>query len=535
MEKKTVNNLKEIHNIIGELYKDELDSHNIKKVKNNIDIMANNCYNIKKLSNKNIKYYKDYPFFRNTLVDKTKSNKDSINVKSFKPKESKRNLFIYSNDEESQKEEEEKINDLKVTKKNNFGLKVCKTFKNCGDNINKAKYLFLGKSNYKQSMKPIKHFNSKNCLTSNKRGSFFPTTKRHRKIKEKESSENNNIEIIKKKQPFHRSSNSNNKLLHISKNNIIQEFENSHKENNKENNKENDKDNNKDNNNKHYYKDNKDNKDNCVNIIKQFKRKRTKSNYYIKHYITSNSNRNPNKQGFTFSTKEKRENDKNKKKIIKKNSKNNQEIVYDTDNEVENKILSILDKSFKKRNSVINNKKKKHYCTQELANDNYFKNFHNSIAFRNNKTNNYDKISNFSNISIIKKTEFNNYDINNNDESEDIFQDYNKKKSSKFKGVSEQKVESFIFHDNDNDNEEKGKEDNINYNAKNKRKKKFIIYNNIDYYKNTQKEDNDDIIIKNEDVNNEEKNINNNKNSGSNNFTNHHCCYSFFNCCFLFD
>lgn len=525
---------KKASDYLEKIYKEEIDIHNVKKSINNVDIktIKLNDFSIKKKpSNKNIKYIHDSAVFRNTLLYKNKNNKDSININSYKPKKSNDNSLVYSNSEKSIKEEK-KINDLKVAKKNNFGLKVCKTFKNCGENMKNAKLLFLGRINNKQSMRLSKNYSNKNCLTSKKRGSYFPTTKRLRKIKEKETSENNN-EILKKR-IFHKSSNSNNKLLHFSKNNIIQGFENFKKENNKEKeiHKESNNDINNLDNNKYYYKDN---KENDANLFSHFNRKRTKSNN-IKHYITNNSNSNKNKKGITFSIKEKLENDKSKKKIVQKSPKNNQEIVYDTDNEVENKILSILDKSFNKRNSVINNKKKKHYCTQELVNDKFFKNFHNSVAFKNNKTNNYnyDKISNFSNISIIKKTEINNYDINNNDESDDLFNDNFRKKGAKFRGISTQKVVSFEYQDNDK--EDKRNENGNNHNTKNKKKKKFIIYNNINYYRNTQKEDNDDSIIKDKNIDNEEKDdifIHNKKNSFSNNFSNH-CC-SLFNCCFLLD
>ena len=525
MEKKAIDHLEEI-------YKNEINSHDIKKAINNVDIISFKIKNFninKKLSSKNSKFIQDTIPFKNTLIFRNNINKDSTNINSFKPKESIENLFVYSNSEHSKKEEEEKINDIKINKRNNLRLKVCKTFKNCEENIKNAKFLFFNKGNNKQSMKPLKNFSNKNCLTNNKRGSNFQISKRHKKQKDKEKDsfhEKDNDVILKKKKTFHRTSNSNNKLLYFQTNNIIKDFEKDNYENGEEKNK---------GNNKNNCKDNKDNKEKLDNVIYQFQRKRTKSNY-IKRYINSNSNSNKNKKKVMDKTKHDNDTDKNKKNNNIKTMKNNQEIVYDTDNEVENNILRLLDKSFKKRNSVLNNnKKKKHYGTQEIFNDKFLRNFHNSIVCKNNKTNDFGKISNFSNISIIKKTELNHYDINNNDDSDDFFHEFTKKSGPKFKGMSAQKVVSFEYKDNDND--ENKNEDFMNYNTKNKRKKKFIIYNNINYFKTTQRDDNE-LIDKNKDnnINNEKKNniiISNKKNSFSNNFANR-CC-SLFNCCFLLD
>ena len=522
MEKKAIDHLEEI-------YKDEINSHDIKKAINNVDIMSFKIKDFntnKKLSSKNSKIIQETIPFRNTLIFKNKNNKDSININSYKPKESIENLFVYSNSENSKKEEEQKIHDIKSNKRNNIGLKVCKTFKNCGENIKNAKFLFFNKGNNKQSMRPLKNYSNKNCLTSNKRGSTFQISKRHKKQKDKEKDsphEKDNDVILKKKKTFVRTSNSNIKLLYFQNNNIIKEFENDNYENAEEKNKEN---------NKNYFKDNKDNKDKLDNVIYQFRRKRTKSNY-IKRYINSNSNSNKNKKKTTDKTKHDIDTDKNKKNNNIKTI--NQEIVYDTDNEVENNILCLLDKSFKKRNSVLNNnKKRKHYGTQEIFNDKFLRNFHNSIACKNNKTNDFGKISNFSNISIIKKTELNHYDINNIDDSDDLFNEFTKKRGPKFKGMSAQKVVSFEYKDNDDENKN---EDFMNHNTRNKRKKKFIIYNNINYFKTTQRDDNELIDKnKNNSINNEEKNdiiICNKKNSFSNNLANR-CC-SLFNCCFLLE
>ena len=368
-------------------------------------------------------------------------------------------------------------------------------------------------------MRPMKNFSNKNCLTTKKRGNFLPTTRRHRKLKEKESSETN--EIFKNKKIHKSISSSNNKLLRFSKNIIFQNFDNTIKENKEDNNMEK---------NRHY---NKVSKDNYNNLFNQFKGKGTKSNY-IKLYSSRNSNSNKKDKGFTFSNKDKNDNDKSKKKFYHKNSKYNVDISYETDNEVENNILCLMGKSPKKRNSIINNNQKDLYFTQKLANDKIFTSLNNSLAGKKNKSNDFGIISNFSNISIIKKTELNHCDINNNDYS-DFFQDNVKKKGPKFKGMANQKDLSNDYKDNDS--EEQRNEDNINDNVKNKEEKKYIIYNNINYYKTTQK-DNDDIIIKNKDsINNEEKDDNSiiNKKISFNNNYNSHCGCSLFNCCFVVD
>jgi hypothetical protein len=183
MAKKVIDHLEKI-------YKEELDSHDIIKNinnDNNMPIKLDNYFFKKKKSSKNIKHLQANAGFRNSLVFKKKNNRNSIGIYPFKPKQSNENIFIYSNGEK----EEEKIDDLKIIKKNNVGIKVCKTLKNCGDNIKNAKLLLFDKSNNKQSMRPMKNFSNKNFLTTKKRGNFLPTTRRHRKLKEKELSENN--------------------------------------------------------------------------------------------------------------------------------------------------------------------------------------------------------------------------------------------------------------------------------------------------------------------------------------------------------
>ena len=163
MEKKVIDHLEH-------LYKDELNSHEFKKANNNIDIMSfklNDLPKQKKLSSKNSKNLNDnIPKVRNSLIFKNKPEKDSININLYKPKEEvdNNNLFEYSNSDTTKKEEI--ISGNKFKKRNNMPLKLCKTFKNCGDNINNAQFLLFNKNNNKQSINPITKVSSKNCLSS---------------------------------------------------------------------------------------------------------------------------------------------------------------------------------------------------------------------------------------------------------------------------------------------------------------------------------------------------------------------------------
>ena len=156
---------------LEELYKDELDSHDLKKAINNIDIMSfklNGLQNNKKLSSKNSKFSKEK---RNTLIFKNKLKKDSFNINVFKPKEEIDNLFANSNSDATKKEEEQN-NENKFKKRSNKALKICKTFKNCGENINNAKFLLFNKGNNninKHSINPTKKFSRKESLISNKK------------------------------------------------------------------------------------------------------------------------------------------------------------------------------------------------------------------------------------------------------------------------------------------------------------------------------------------------------------------------------
>ena len=510
---------------LEELYKDELDSHDIKKNTNNAGITASFKFNDlrykNKLSSRNSKYISDNKV-RNTITYKNKDKKDNININTFTTKEKAENIF--NNSLESKKEEEEKVNDIndtKFKKKKNFELKTCKTFKNCGENINKAQLLLFNKPNNKQQLiKPRQKMSTKNCLSSAKRGSLLQNSKRFKKQKEnieKESLFKNENEVsnaLKRKKTYFKSNNSNNKLLYISnKNNIFElKEENDKEENNNE----------------------KDNKDNYNNVFNQFK----KNNNAYNNYMTGNDNKKRNK----FNTTRRFRHDNHDK--IKKNNKFinlSPEIIIDTDNEVETNILCLLDKSFKnkKRFSVINNKKCRNYGTLRLVNDKVLRNFKSSLESKKIKSNVNDigKTSNSNSISIIKNTEVNHCTINNNESDDDFIFDLESNKR-KFRNISAQKVVSFEYKDNDN--EENRFDDNMNFNSnqknKSKNKKKFIIYNNINYYKTTQRGEND--LENAKDGNNDDKNgevIYNKKNSVNNNSSSKNYCSSLFNCCFLLE
>ena len=513
---------------LEELYKDELDSHDIKRNNNNGGITNSFKFNDfrykNKLSSKNSKGIQDNKV-RNTITYKNKDKKDNININTFTTKEKGDDIF--NNSIESKKEEEKvnDINDTKNKKKKNFELKTCKTFKNCGENINKAQLLLFNKGNNKQQLiNPRQKMSTKNCLSSAKRGSLLQNSRRFKKqreIIEKESLFKNENEVsnaLKRKKTYFRSNNSNNKLLYIPKKNNIFELE-----------EESDKD---DNNNNKDNKDNKDIKDNYNNVFSQFKKNPNANN----NYMTENDNKKRKK----FNTTRKFGRD-NHDKIKKSNKFINlsPEIIIDTDNEVETNILCLLDKSFKnkKRFSVINNKKTKNYGTYGIVNDKVLRNFKNSLETKKIKSNINDigKTSHSNSISVIKNTEVNHCTINNNESEDDFFFNLESNKP-RFRNISAQKVVSFEYKDNDN--EENGFDDNFNSNQKNKNKnkKKFIIYNNINYYKTTQRGENE--IENAKDGNNDGKNdevIYNNKNSVNNNSSTKNCCGSLFNCCFLLE
>ena len=90
---------------LEELYKDELDSHDIKKNTNNAGITASFKFNDlrykNKLSSRNSKYISDNKV-RNTITYKNKDKKDNININTFTTKEKAENIF--NNSLESKKE-----------------------------------------------------------------------------------------------------------------------------------------------------------------------------------------------------------------------------------------------------------------------------------------------------------------------------------------------------------------------------------------------------------------------------------------------
>ena len=508
MEKKAIDHLEK-------LYKDELDSHDLKKAINNIDIMSlklKDFQNTKKSFSKNTKNFNEnIPRIKSTLIFKKKPEKDSININLYKPKEeTDKNLFEYSHSDESKKEEEI-ITGNKFKKRNNVALKVCKTFKNCDENINKAKILLFNKNNKNsvRPIKPIKKFSTKNCLSS-KRGTLLQSTKRHKKLKEKISPHKiENDYVLKTKKTYYQPDYSNNKLLYFSKNNMISEFQ-GEKEN--ENHKESI---------NNYFKDNKENSN---NIFNQF-RKRTKINYM--------------KNGLKIQSTNHRKKSSNERYKTNKNLYY-AEIKDDTSNEVENNILCLLDKSFKeKRNSVINTKKHNHYGTVEIGHDKYLKNLNNSLEDKKIMLNDIGKISNSNSISVIKQTELNHCNLNNidNEFANNFLVGNSGKSNNKFKPISSQKIEYIDSKDEEENNNDENINNNQNNNSKankNKKKKKVIIYNNINYFRNTQKEESDNIDNRQNTnkVNNEEKNDSINS---YNKKSTKRCTSSFFSCCFLLD
>ena len=421
------------------------------------------------------------------------------------------------------------LNDTKFKKKRNIELKTCKTFKNCGENINKAQLLLFnkGNNNKQQLLKPKQRMSTKNCLSSTKRGSLLQNSKRFKKQKEyldKEFLFKNENEVsspLKRKKTYFRSHNSNNKLLYLPKQNNIFELE---EENNKEYN-----DHNKE----------KENKDNYNNVFNQFK----KNNNAYNNYMAGNDNKKRKKFN---TTRRFRLGNHDKIKKSNKNTNLSPEIIIDTDNEVETNILCLLDKSFRYKNrfSATNTKKCKNYGTLGIVNDKVLRNFKSSLESKKIKSNANDigKTSNSNSISIIRNTEVNHCTINNNEDDDDFIFNLESYKH-RFRNISAQKVVSFEY--NDNDNEENGNDDNKNCNSnqnnknKNKNKKKFIIYNNINYYKTTQRNENNLENGKDgNDGNDNDKNdevIYNKKNSFNNNSSTKNCCGSLFNCCFLLE
>lgn len=510
MENKAINQLEE-------LYRDEIDSHDIKK-KLNVGITSfkfNDLQFNKKLSSKNMRHSQEKNYFgRNTITYKNKDKKIKINTDLYMPNEQKKNTF-YEKIEDSKNEEEEKVNDKKFKKKGNIELKICKTLKNCGENINKAQILLFNKgnnNNNKQGLKPSQKMSTKNILSSTKRGNLLLNSKKHKKIKDKDIEKESplkNEKIInnelKRKKTYYRSNQNNNKLLNFSKNINSFDIENKNDKENTENNK--------------------DSKGKYNNVFNQF-RNHLKTNLYNKNMNTNNIKKN---KKFNTTRRYKYNNNSVKNKKSYKNTLITPEIIDDSDNEVENNILCLLDKSFEyKRNSNVISKNPRHYESPDILDDKFIKSIHDSLESKNKKikSNDIGKISNFNSISIIKNEELNHCNIN--EEDEELLDNVNTK--PRFKKSSAPKV--VLFELKENESGEK-KSDEVN---SNKNKKKYIIYNNINYYKTTQKNDN---IIENEkkdnSINNKNEAIIYNKANSFNNNISKNCCGSLFSCCFLLE
>ena len=465
---------------IEELYKKELNSHDFKL--KNID--TNLSLKINKILNDN-KYFRSIkitsPLMKNIMSMKNRCRKQSYNA-NYDQLKSKLEDFS-----DNIKEENEEINDNKNKSKVNYKLKVCKTIKNCGENINKAKIILLnkdkGNNNYKQALKSAKKLNNK-CLSCNKRGTGLKcqSSKKSKKYMDLDKEQQNKNENDKKKK-------SNFKFSNI-----------------------------------RLRTENFDSNKNTNNVISQFKC----NDSIIKNNI--NDNKKGNKYTATNSNK-------NNMDLIKIKINNNKikEIIYDSENEVENNLLSLIDKPIKKkkRNSV-ETKKRKNYATQEIFNNKLILNMQNSYELKKHKSNDIGKMSNFNSISIIKKTEINHYNDDelikelNNYENWDL-------NNNVFKNITEQKVVSFEY----NNNLIKYFESN-NRPIRNKNNKKFIIYNNINYFRNTQREENLDENNQNnnqiyiiDNINKNDVNMSNNKKAIKNSNAKSSCLTSIFNCCFL--
>ena len=470
---------------IEELYKNELNSHDF-KLKNR---ETNLSLKINKLLNDN-NYFRSIkiatPLMKNIISMKNRSRKQSYND-NYDQLKNKLEDFSDYKDIENIKEENEEIND-----KRNYKLKVCKTIKNCGENINKAKIILFNKdkanNNNKQFLKSAKKLNSK-CLSCNKRGSVLKCqsskkSKRYMDLDKEQQNKNENDK--RRKSNFKPDYYSNIKLR----------------------------------------SENFDSNKNTNNLVVQFK---------CNNSINKN-NINDNKKGnkYTETNGNKNNIELNKLKISNNKIK---EIIYDSDDEVENNLISLIDKPMKKnkRNSV-ETKKKKHYGTQEFNKDKLILNMRNSYELKKHKSNEIGKTSNFNSISIIKQTEINHY---NDDE---LIQELNEYENwnwnnNVFNNITEQKVVSFEY--NDNNNLIKYFESN-NRPIRNKSNKKFIIYNNINYFKNTQREENlyennqnNNQIYIIDNINKNNINMGNNKKTIKSNNVKSSCLTSIFNCCFL--
>ena len=474
---------------IEELYKNELNLHDFKLKNNNkntyLSLKMNKILNRDKCF-QNIKV--TAPLMKNIMSMKNRFRKQSYNANNEQIKNKLEDGFDL-NDIENIEEEFKEIKDKKNKKEVDSKLKVSRTIKNCGENINKAKFILFNRdkgnsnnnnNNIKQPFKSAKKLNNK-CLSSNKRGSGSKKAKRYLDLDKEQQNKNENDK--RKKSNFKSDYYSNRGL----------NFDSNKK----------------------------------ANMISQFK--------YNDSIVKNNINDN-NKKGNKHSTTNGNKNNVDLNKI-KINNNKIKEILYDSDNEVENNLLSLIDKTWKKkkRNSVVT-KKRKHYGTQEIFNEKLILNMQNSYELKKHKSNDIGKTSNFNSISIIKKTEINHY---NDDEliKELDNENWNWNNNNKFKNITEQKVVSIEF--NDNKNLIKYFESNSRP-LRSKSKKNFIIYNNINYFKNTQREENFEENLQNnnqvyiiDNINKNDENILNNKNSIKNSNVKNKCLTSIFNCCFL--
>lgn len=474
---------------LEELYKNELNSHDF-KLKNRDDNLS---LKMNKLLNDN-NYFRNIkitaPLMKNIISMKNRCRKKSYNA-NYDQIKNKLEDFSDDNDIENIKEEIEEINNKKNNNNVNSKLKVSKTIKNCGENINKAKIILFnkdkGNNNIRQPMKSAKKVNSK-CLSCNKRESVLKSqsSKKAKRYLELDKEQQTKNENDKRKKSNFRSDNYSNRGIRT---------------------------------------DNFDSNKNNNNVISQFKY----NNSIVK------SNINDNKKGNKYSTTNGNKNNINLDKI-KINNNKIKEIIYDSDNEVENNLLSLLDKTRKKkkRNSV-ETKKRKHYGTQEIIKDKLILNMQNSYELKKHKSNDIGKTSNFNSISIIKKTEINHY--NDDELIKELNDNENWNWNNIFKNITEQKVVSFEY--NENNNLIKYSESN-NKPIRSKSNKKFIIYNNINYFKNTQREENLDENNKNnnqiyiiDNINKNDVNMVNNNKEIKNNSVKSNCLTSLFNCCFL--
>ena len=476
MEKKVIEK-------INELYKNELDSHNLKITNKNEDI---NCFfKINGLLNEN----KQFNNFKEKEMIKKNSHK-----KSYRKEKNNNNLFEFKETYETSYKynnidniKEEEIKNMKFNKRKSSKIKIYRTIKDCSENINKAKILLFNKNNNKQSLISGKRLNNKNSLSCNKRDILLisQSSKRNKKFLENELQDKfENINYNKRKK-------SNNIDYYNEKN-----------------------ENNKDNNEKYNF------------ISNQFKKYSNKK--LEKKHISTNRNKRKN-MCFTTNTDIK----KNKIDIRKYNNIESKKIIFDSDNEVENSILNLLEIPLKnKKINVTNIRKRKHYGTQEILNDKIVQCLQKSRGLKENKSIEIGKLSDFNSISTIKKKDSNLYNLNlKNNEESNICMNF-KENMHLFKNIKVQNIVSFEYNDKNYLNKYNKNNNNDKF-SKNK-KKKFIIYDN-NHFIETQKEENNlednnkeinhFYIIDN--INKKNMDVYNNKNLKSN------CLGSLFKCFFL--